>query len=157
MHAMTRQAGTALVLAVLCAASCDGNPFEPDQLQLNRAEARWSANGPASYDFDVRVSCFCIATTYGTVTVSVRNRQAVSVVRADSGTMVDSLYFQSVLTVDRMFANVHGFLSTHPASFHATYDPALGYPTAVAVDPNAMVADDEFAFQVLAMRGLPTP
>jgi uncharacterized protein DUF6174 len=157
MHGMTRQAVAVIALAILWAASCDGNAFGPDQFQLDRAQARWSAAGPASYDFDVRVSCFCIATTYGTVTVSVRNHQAVSVVRTDSGTVVDSLYFQNVLTVDRMFADVRRFLDRDPARFHAAYDATLGFPTAVSVDPNAQTADDEYSFQVLAMRGLPTP
>ena len=142
---------------VAWSASCDGTPLWPDQSQLARAEARWSAAGPASYDFDVRVGCYCIGTTFGTVTVSVRNRQAVGVVRSDSGTTVDSIYFQIVLTVDRMFADVRGYLSGKPASFHAAYDATLGYPTALSVDPIANAADDEYSFQVLALRAVPTP
>ena len=153
---MTRQAVAALALLILGAA-CDGNAFGPQEVQLAGAEARWSAAGPASYDFDVRVSCFCVGTTFGTVTVSVRNHQVAGIMRADSGTTVDTVYFQGVLTVDRMFAGAHEFLNSKPASFHAVYDPTLGYPTALSVDQDARAADDEFGFQVLALRAVSGP
>lgn len=88
---MTRwRVGAALVL-VSWSGSC-GDPLGPDRDQLASAQARWAAAGLASYDFDVRVSCFCVAASFGPVTISVRNHQVVSVVRSDSGTAVDSLY-----------------------------------------------------------------
>jgi hypothetical protein len=146
---------TALALAGWTV-SC-GDPFGSDQDQLAMAEARWAAVGPASYDFDVSVSCFCIATSFGTVTVSVRNHQVVSVVRSDSGTAVDSAFFRSVLTVDRMFATVLGFLDRKPASFRATYDPSQGYPTMLSVDPATNTADDEFSFTVSGLRAFLPP
>ncbi len=139
------------------AGSCGGDPLGLDQGQLASAQARWVGAGLASYDFDVRVSCFCLAETFGSVTISVRNHQVVSVVRTDSGTTVDSLYFQGVLTVDRMFATTRGFINAKPAAFRATYDPSLGFPTMVAVDPVANAADDEFSFTVSGLRAFLPP
>ena len=155
---MHRQAWVVIALSIVAwSLSCTGNPLGPAENELAQAAARWSAAGPPSYDFDVQVSCFCAATTFGTVTVSVRNHQVVSVVRADSGTTVDSLDFSTVLTVERMFATERGYLDAKPASFRADYDANLGYPTLVSVDPKASVADDEYSFQVLALRAFLPP
>ena len=155
---MHRQGSAVIALSIVAGSvSCNGTPLGPAESELAHAAARWSAAGPASYDFDVQVSCFCLATTFGTVTVSVRNHEVMSVVRADSGTTVDSLDFQSVLTVDRMFATEQGYLDRKPASFRADYDANLGYPTLVSVDPSARVADDEYSFQVLGLRAFLPP
>lgn len=154
---MHRQASAVIALLIVAWSVSCGNPLGPAENDLARATARWSAAGPASYDFDLQVSCFCVATTFGTVTVSVRNHQVVSVVRSDSGTAVDSLDFQNVLTVDRMFATERGFLDRKPASFRADYDANLGYPTLVSVDPVASVADDEYSFQVHGLRAFLPP
>lgn len=50
-----------------------------------------------------------------------------------------------------MFATTRGFINAKPATFEATYDPSLGYPTLVAVDPIANAADDEYRFTVLGL------
>ena len=155
---MYRQASAVLALAIVAwSGSCGGNPLGPAESQLAKAESRWAAAGPVSYDFDVQVSCFCVASSFGTVTVSVRNHQVVSLVRTDSGTAVDSIYFENVLTVDRMFAAEQRYLDAKPASFRADYDANLGYPTLVSVDPNASVADDEYSFQVHGLRAFLPP
>lgn len=146
-----------MAVAVVAAGSCGSDPFAPDQDQLAKAEARWAGTGFASYDFDVRVSCFCVASSFGSVTISVRNLVPVSAVRTDSGKTVDTLYLQQIATVDRMFASAHGFIAARPASFKATYDSSLGFPTMVQVDPNATVADDEFGFTVLGLRAFLPP
>jgi hypothetical protein len=137
--------------------SCDGNPLGTQLDHLAQAEARWQAAGLTSYDFDLQVSCFCVAAELGPVTISVRNGQVLSVVRADSGTTVDSLYFQQYLTIDRMFATTRGFIDGKPAAFQASYDSNLGYPTLIALDGKANVADDEVSYGVLALRAFLPP
>ncbi|HET9709032.1 MAG TPA: DUF6174 domain-containing protein [Gemmatimonadales bacterium] len=136
---------------VLCSVSC-GDPLGADRDQLAESQARWGAQGVATYEFDVRISCFCVAASYGSVTISVDNRQVVSVVRTDSGTPVDSQYFQGVLTVERMFATLRHFLDAKPAFFTASYDRRWGFPTSLGVDPIRNAADDEYGFTVLAFR-----
>lgn len=148
---------TVAALALVASGSCGGDPLGPDKDQLAKAEALWAGAGFSSYDFDVRVSCFCVASTFGFVTISVRNHQPVSVVRTDSGTTVDTLNFQDVLTVDRMFATTGRFLAGKPATFTATYEPSLGYPTLVSVDAAANVADDEYSFTVIGLRAFLPP
>lgn len=158
MNDMHRRESAVIALAIVAwSVSCNGNPLGPAENDLARASALWSAAGPASYDFDLQVNCSCAATAFGTVTVSVRNHQVVNVVRADNGTTVDSLDFQGVLTIDRMFATERGFLDAKPVSFRADYDAHLGYPTLVSVDPNANVANDAYGFQVVGLRAVLTP
>jgi len=130
---------------------CGEGAFTP-QLELAAAQSRWQAAGITNYDFDLQVTCFCGATALGPVTISVRNGQPTGIVSTDSGTVVDTLYFQGYLTVDRLFASLDQILSAKPAAFTAAYDPGLGFPTDVSIDGNARVADDELGLRILSLR-----
>ena len=127
------------------------------QLELAAAQSRWHAAGITNYDFDLQVACFCVATTFGSVTISVRNGQPTGIVSTDSGTVVDTLYFKGYLTVDRLFATLDQILGAKPAAFTADYDPGLGFPTEVSIDGNARVPDDELGLRILALRPFVTP
>jgi hypothetical protein len=144
------------VLILSLVAACDAGALSPRD-ELAAARAHWQAAGIMNYDFDLRVSCFCIATTFGTVTVSVRDGRPPIVESTDSGTVVDTVYFQDYLTVDRMFALLGRVLSARPASFAATYDPGFGFPAQVSVDANAQVADDELGLHIVALRPAAIP
>lgn len=135
---------------------CGEGAFTP-RLELAAAQSRWQAAGITNYDFDLQVACFCGATALGPVTISVRNGQPTGIVSTDSGTVVDTLYFQGYLTVDRLFASLDQILSAKPAAFTAAYDPGLGFPTDVSIDGNARVADDELGLRILSLRPFVTP
>ncbi len=137
-------------------AGCSDGAFTP-QVELAAAQSRWQAAGIMSYDFDLQVTCFCGATALGPVTISVRNGQPSGIVSTDSGTVVDSLYFQSYLTVDRLFTALGRILSGKPAAFTAAYDAGLGFPSDVSIDGDARVADDELQLRILSLRPVTTP
>jgi hypothetical protein len=149
-----RAAWLAVVLGL--GAACSDGTFTP-QIDLAAAQSRWEAAGIMSYDFDLQVTCFCGATALGPVTISVRNGQPSRVVSTDSGTVVDSLYFQSYLTVDRLFVGLGRILSERPAAFTAVYDAGLGFPADVSIDGDAQVADDELRLRILSLRPIATP
>lgn len=143
------------VLACLGMA-CESSSLGP-QIDLAAAQSRWEASGVVSYDFDLRVSCFCGPTAVGPVTISIRDGQFAGAVSIDGGTPVDSLYFQGFLTIDRVFATLHRILDAGPAAFTASYDADLGFPTHVSYDGDTQIADDELALQVMAVRPVGAP
>lgn len=153
---MNGRRATWLVVVLGLGTGCSDGVLAP-RLELATAQSRWQAAGITNYDFDLQVSCFCVATTYGSVTISVRNSQPSGVVSTDSGTAVDSLYFQDYLTVDRLFASLDRILSAKPATFTAAYDAGLGFPRDVSIDGNARVADDELGLRILSLRPAVTP
>ena len=145
-----------LVIMLGLGAGCSDGAFTP-QMELVAARSRWQAAGITSYDFDLQVSCFCIATALGPVTISVRNGHPSAIVSTDSGTAVDSLYFQDYLTVDRLFASLERSISGKPAAFTASYDAAFGFPREASIDGNAQIADDELGLRVVSLRPVATP
>ena len=155
---MNGQSNRALWVSVLACLgmACDATSLEP-HIDLAAAQSRWEASGVTSYDFDLRVSCFCGPTAVGPVTISIRDGQFTGAVSIDNGAPVDSLYFQGFLTIDRVFATLHGVLDAGPAAFTASYDADLGFPTHVSYDGDTQIADDELALQVLAVRPLGVP
>jgi hypothetical protein len=148
---------TIQLLAVCLVATCARSPFDQHADDLAGAQARWQGAGISSYDFDLQRVCFCVPEATGPVTISVRNGAFTAIVRTDSGTAVDTLLFQDYLTMDRVFVTTRRFLDARPASFTASYDTALGFPTSVAVDPIARAVDDELTYAVLALRPVPSP
>ena len=63
--------------AALLMLGCGEDPLGPEQEAFEAARARWEANGPASYTYEYRLSCFCppqllelarVTVTEGTVT-----------------------------------------------------------------------------------------
>jgi uncharacterized protein DUF6174 len=152
---MTGKRRTSLALLIGLCGACGDAPLMP-QFQLDAARSRWQAAGPPSYVFDLRLSCFCLQETYGTVSITVVDGRFVGEITSE-GTSVDSLLFESYLTVDRALELTQRLLEAKPASFTASYDPSLGYPTMVSVDPNARAADDEISFRILALHAILPP
>lgn len=153
---MTGQRWTSLGLLLGVCVACSDAPLMP-ALDLAAAQSRWQAHGPPSYVFDLQLSCFCLQETFGRVSITVVDGRFVGAIRADSGTSVDSLLFENYLTVDRAFETTHRLLEAKPASFAASYDPSLGYPTMVSVDPIARAVDDELTFRILALHAVLPP
>lgn len=152
---MTGKGWTSLMLLLGLGAACNDAPLGPT-FDLAAARSRWRAAGPPSYVFDLRLSCFCLQETLGTISVTVVDGRFVGAITSD-GSSVDSLLFESYLTVDRAFETTLRVLQAKPASFVASYDPSLGYPTLVSADPVARIADDEFSFRILALHAILPP
>lgn len=148
-----RRPGAVLVLA-LCA-TCTEPELNHWQADLTRAEALWRAAGVTSYEADVILTCYCLEAQTRPVTSTVRDGAFVSLVYTDSGgTAADTTLFRSFMTMDRVFAAMREVLDAEPAVLYAEYNPVYGFPTQWSVDPDRMVANDEFAFQVLGFRRL---
>lgn len=146
----------ALPVALLAFSMCADSEVDKWRKALARAEASWRSAGIRDYEMDIIRLCFCVAEQTRPVTATVRGGAFVSLVYTDSGgTPADTTLFQQYLTMDRVFAVMSSVLDTEPASLHAEYHPAYGYPILWAVDPDAHIADEEFSIQVFAFRRTP--
>lgn len=152
---MTGRPRTFLVLLLGLCTACSDAPLMP-VLDLAVARSRWLASGPPSYVFDLQLSCFCPQQTIGTVSITVVDGRFVDA-RASDGSSADSLLFEGYLTVDRALETTRRLLEAKPASFAASYDPSLGYPILVSVDPIALAVDDELTFRILAFHAILPP
>jgi hypothetical protein len=150
-----RSCASRLLLGVM--AACSPSPLGQRADDLAAAQARWRAAAIPSYDFDFQRICFCSQEAVQPVTISVRSGRFAGIVSTDSATPVDTMLFQDFLTMDRIFDTTHRLLDAGPAAFTASYNAALGYPTAVTVDPIAQAVDDELTYQVLALRTIRAP
>jgi hypothetical protein len=138
------------LLLLLAAAACTEPETSPREADLARAAARWQGAGIDSYDFDISRACFCGSLATRTVRVSVRHGAFAGLLYVDSLTPADTTYFADFLTMERFFAHLRGVLAAGPGSFTAWYDPILGYPDSVVVDPIANAVDDEYALRIVS-------
>ena len=131
------------------AAAADPQPVQPfvpginEDAELSAAWQRWQAKGIDDYVITVRESCFCIRTK--PVVTVIRDDSTVKVTRGDRrikqsrGWSVDELY--SLIRSARSESDRVDVEWT-----------ARGIPSSIAIDPSAMVADEETYYSVTVSK-----
>jgi hypothetical protein len=137
----------ALALTMFALASCS-SLVEPGD-RLADAKARWLQSGPASYTMTVTRGCGeCLALSAGSVVVKVVNRQVVSRTYVATGDAVPSSFAGVFPDIEEFFDLISDVLDDNPYKADVEYDSELGYPTALSVDLNKQMVDDEFSITV---------
>lgn len=143
-----------LLLAILGLGACS-NPAAPDdpaaELQLNRD--RWSRTGVVSYRFTITRDCFCTPEMSGPVVIEVRAGEVISRTY-EGGSAVDPQFADLFVTIPGLFGIVEDAILSQAAALSVRYDPELGYPRSIAIDPVAGVADDEVSYRVTGFAAL---
>ncbi|MGH7475509.1 MAG: DUF6174 domain-containing protein [Longimicrobiales bacterium] len=142
-----------LVTACTAFAACGlTEPGSEPERELMRARARWDAAALGSYQIVVQRSCECLPEFTRAIRVAARDRTVLEAHYADTGEPVPAAVAQQpYLTVAGMFDRIEDALGQRPDDFHATYESAYGYPTAIFVDYDRRMADEEF---ILSARDL---
>jgi len=150
--AMTMHVRPLLALAVpLLLAACNLLPGAGlsgrEQLlaEVARNQAIWLVKGPSSYRMTLERQCFCPEMQYvitvvdGTVTKITRDDEPVGPAEVQG----------LPKTVTELFA----VAAALPPEARATieFDPDLGYPTRISVDPIPEAVDDEYTILVLSL------
>ena len=60
-----------------------------------------------------------------------------------------------VRTIDGVFDDIQQAIDQHAAQIQLSFDPTLGYPTAVFVDHSHQIVDEELALQLSGLTTLP--
>ena len=110
---------------------------------LASARARWAAVGPDAYTMTLSRSCFCPEEYRGPYRVSVRGG---TVTRVEMNGQ--TLPADRALSVEALFALLEDATARPAERIDVTYDARLGYPTSVAIDYDARIADEEVAYTV---------
>jgi hypothetical protein len=117
--------------------------------ELREARDRWLRNGPASYTMTVRRGCGeCIREANGPVTITVRDRLAISRTYVATGERVTQELAPLFPTVAELFSIVEILKSSKPFMLDVQYDKELGFPAVISVDYNKNMVDDEISIHV---------
>ncbi len=144
----------ALALAVPGCLLSDDTPS--DGVELWAARRLWETRGPAEYTVRENVSCFCPCPAAFTLIVREGVPPDVTDVEPNAGTPDGSPEDAARLcarTVDQLF----DLLQSHVGEadrFHAEYDPDLGYPTRIEIDPDRRIADEEIRVRLSGLAPL---
>jgi hypothetical protein len=136
-----RALAAVLLLAVVGCAS----PTAPsDRAQLEQARARWAAQGGDSYSFELQRDCFCLLAGRR-ISITVENGAVTTAEDANSKDTIAQTFLVYLLTVPDLFDLISSALDSGVAALSVSYDRLYGYPTHIAIDYSATVADDELA------------
>jgi len=138
---------TLALLVTVLFAGCSSLTEPRTTRDLAAARARWASTAPASYDFTVAPSCFCVGNTRPT-TVVVEGGTVTSARYADTGEPVPQAIAQSEPTVDSLFAKIEHALATRDETVDASYDATLGFPLSISFNRAPPVPDMGFAYFV---------
>jgi hypothetical protein len=135
---------------VLMGAACSCTAPAAGELREN--EQKWAAHNISDYSYTLRIGCFCPQEITSPVVVEVRNRTTVSVKYVDSGQPASNSSFDKANTVEDLFAIVRGAISQKADKLTVEYDPSLGYPTQISIDPIKDAVDEETAYTVSYLK-----
>ena len=146
--------GLSLICAVLAFSAIAVEAQIPSiQEQLALAEAKWSANTPKTYEFTLKIICFCAPAPPGSEPIVFRvNNGAGS--RAGLLRTRSPEDLEKYSTVEKQFAFIRAALREQPYRVEIEYDPVLGYPRRVYIDPRQYTADEEYGFAIEAFTAL---
>jgi hypothetical protein len=134
------------LLPALLLAGC-GSPAAPDErARLEQARAAWAAAGPDSYSFELTRSCECRPD--GRLLVMVQNGVVTGAEYPEDSRPVEPTLLTYLPAIPDLFDLIEAALDRNAVSFTARYDPELGFPTFVAIDYSATIADDELTLSV---------
>lgn len=130
--------------------------FAQAQKDLDSARALWNSKKLTTYSLIQTKSCFCMedytrAMMYNVLSGVINTG---TLVYADDGTKVS--IEANLHTVDQAFALIQDAIDNKVANVTVSYDTTYGYPTTIAIDVNAMMADEEqyYSFKLITDKDI---
>lgn len=123
--------------------------------ELQKNLARWQTSGITdSYTYVVDAACLCSEAALLPARIAVRYGQIVSAVDPDTNEALDPSVYSRLPTVDNLFERASAALLGSYTDILIEYDPTLGYPTLLGLNPKRCVIDDETNFTIQSLEGL---
>lgn len=122
--------------------------------ELEQNQAKWQSHLFTYYRFVVDLPFYDDTIGRTPLTVIVKDDTVVSVVDARGTTIspndqTDIAYeYSYALTIPRLFSYVRKEYLAKPPAFDVSYDPVLGYPTSIYVDPYTEPCCQDFTIEV---------
>lgn len=124
------------------------------EASLQTNELRWSSSHLDSYRYRFHWSCYCTPDQVRLVDVTVVHGAVTSVTDANTGEALDAVAASRYGTIETLFEFVRSAILRPADAVNGSFDPGLGYPTAIFVDDKAGIADDETAFRIESLVAL---
>ena len=131
------------------------------QAEYDLALKKWQAAAPVHYRIVVQRTCECATELQRPSRVTVRRTGDVNVENIED--VVDAATLQPVSTerraaaksVDGLLILISQALGLNPQETRITYDPTLGYPISINIDPVTSIPGDEVVYKVTSFEALP--
>lgn len=121
---------------------------DPAQQALDANRAKWEQASIASYDFQLRIGCFCPPDNTRPVDLEVEDGVAVSIEYTDEPKTVTTDFFQRADTIEKLFAIIQDAIDAEADSLTVEYHATYGYPVSITIDPIELAVDEEIAYFV---------
>ena len=140
---------TAFAALSACSASAT---LADEEAQMEKSRQVWNAQGIDDYRMTVRISGGLLG---GSAVIEVRDGVPVSVQPAEGGPQhLPMSAFAGYDTVEELFAVLERAFDRDVHDVEATYDPTLGLPLSVSIDPMEDAIDEEHGFSVVGFTKL---
>ncbi len=141
--------GLAAILALSVVPGC-ALVKDPLQQDLDRARAKWEKANIDTYEYHLRVLCFCPPNVTFPVIIKVQNGVNLSVEYAQEPKEVTNNFFKPVDTIDKLFDVIQKAIDDEADTLVVEYDATYGYPLKIQIDPITDAIDEEIAYFVEA-------
>lgn len=125
------------------AASCSGDPIAPNRGALDSARQIWELHGNSSYQFTIKMDCFCAVN--GAIRATVVNDSTISATVIATGQSIEP---GSVPGIKKLFDFIDQGLAQNAAVLDVAYDPTLGFPAKIVYVGSYSIADDGITYTV---------
>jgi hypothetical protein len=130
---------------------CSGSESKAMQI-LKQNEKKWAEQSKLfnqNYTYTMRIGCFCPQDITSPVNVLVMSGKTDSVVYQRDGTPATNEVFASVDTIEDLFTIIRKAIVDKADELNVEYDPILGYPSSISIDPIKTAIDEERGYTVM--------
>ncbi len=122
-----------------------GRTYNPTSVltAVEENRTKWRAQSITAYEYESSASCFC---GYRPARVRVKDGAVVSAVHLDDESPVPQPELDAYPTIEELFDYIEGAVTDHLDFVGVTFDPDLGYPTEVVLDPHCHMFDEGIAY-----------
>lgn len=143
---MTRRC-LGFVLALAGLSGCITGNEDFNRVALDKALAKWSETGPASYSFVFLQQCVCSGPKTP-VRIVVRNLVVESRTVVDTGEPLDPSYNDRFPPIPGVFGIIEDAMAGQSYSLVAEYDATYGYPVRIELDFTPATVSDNAQYFV---------
>jgi len=141
----------AILVGLVTFSSCSSLESNASRL-LKQNEKKWTEQSQLfnqNYTYTIRIGCFCPDDITSPVNVLVMSGKTDSVVYESDGTPVTKDIFASIDTIEDLFIIIRKAINDKVDELEVEYDPILGYPTIINIDPIKTAVDEERGYTIL--------
>lgn len=143
-RAIPMAAVAALVMGAGACGLLEPDPWQSRQAELDANRSVWDDAAITEYTYELNRLCYCGLA--GALNVTVVDQAVVAATRADGGPIAPR-ELDVVETVDDLFDVIQRAIDERAFSYRVEYDPELGYPTLVDLDPIREAIDEEVRYE----------